>query len=99
MSLEERLLSIGGTTVIMPECIPDIIEKYGHLYNLPVDIVTEKTSVYYLKNENSIRVAWGFALLHGIWTIHSWLISQRDACIIDNLKYDEYFGFVKPEIS
>ncbi len=94
--ITEKLLDIGGNKVLIPESITKKLINLGHLYCQEVIIPLEGASKYYLRNENDVRIIWGFVLDdNGIWKMHSWLIDKRTYQIIDNKIYAKYYGFVK----
>ena len=92
----EKLLSIGGKKVLVPESLSENILDFAHLYDYKVLIPPGGASRYFLNHENEVRIIWGFVLTdEEIWVMHSWLIDQRYQVIIDNYCYREYFGFLK----
>lgn len=98
MDLKEKLLSIGGKSVLMPEAVPEVIDDYGHLYELDVVIAEEGTSEYFRQYEDELRVMWGLVLdSDDVWKLHSWLVSKATREIIDKVKYKAYYGFTKTE--
>ena len=97
--LEKKLLSYGGTKVVMPENLPDIFFNLGHLYKLYVRVIPEGTSKYFLEHESDVRVIWGFVLDdYGVWRIHSWLVDKVNCEILDKMRYNLYYGFIKTDI-
>lgn len=96
MNLRDSLLAIGGKKVLMPETIPDSIDRLGHLYDMDVIIPIGGTSRYFMSHEDEVRIMWGFVLdTEGIWKMHSWLIEKERQIILDNVQFEKYFGFVK----
>lgn len=95
-ALMKKLLTIGGTKVLMPETVSEELYNFGHLYDYKVLVPVGGTSRYFLNHEEEVRVLWGFVLdEEGVWEMHSWLIDPLRQIIIDNQNYEKYFGFIK----
>lgn len=98
--LVNKLLSISGNEVEVPDDVNENILKFGHLMENDVIVVPGGTSRLYMnqQEEQKIRVASGFALEEdGTWRIRAWLVLEKNGYkIIDNKKAEKYYGVVMP---
>ena len=96
MNIRDILLEVGGTSVFLPDSLPETLTRLGHFYDLDVMVPEQGTSKYFFFFFDEVRVMWGFVLdENGVWKMHSWLIKRNELIIIDNYKYLKYYGFVK----
>lgn len=94
--LIEKLLSLGGKEVLIPEDVPETMIQFGHLYEYSVLKPVGGTSRYFISKEEDVRVIWGFVLDEDdVWKMHSWLVAKNRELILDNEEYKKYYGLVK----